>query len=116
MATTEHATNAQMAAIMGWTFTYGEWLTADGNPTGYTNIPGRYDYFDPRHNLNHTALVEARLAELGLQIQYGNALWDYIKGPFPSRVSELFPWITAPTQTRCDAAWATWQAWKEQAK
>lgn len=86
MATTEHATNEQCALIMGWS-----------RPTNWEFTT----------SLDAVALVEARLAELGLGHAYATYLYQV--GQF----RHIYQFVTASAQTRCDAAWATWQQYRQ---
>jgi hypothetical protein len=118
MATNEHATNEQMATIMGWTIgTRQRWLDKR-QWRGYTNDPSHYKYFNPQADLNHAALVEARLAELGLTSSYIENILNVLQidadAYFSAEMTVIYRLVTAPAQTRCDAAWATWQQWKGQ--
>jgi hypothetical protein len=112
---TEHATNEQMATIMGWTLDGSIWHTIGffryhNNPQ--LNVGDPEEYWNPIENLNHAALVEARLAELGLHDGYVQIMRVFFRDVSPSNITWML--ITASAQTRCDAAWATWSAWKEQ--
>lgn len=117
---TEHATNKQMALVMGWTLTGNVWIDKDGNKTGYVAYDPRWftiNAWHPIADLNHAARVEARLAELGLYVEYVQEIIHTIELISPDLqgvFSGMFRVMTASAQTRCDAAWATWQAWKEQ--
>jgi hypothetical protein len=120
MATTEHASNEQMAEIMGWHLSGRYWENEDNHwVPQWVNDPDdeTWDYFNPIDNLNHAALVEARLAELGLKQEYARQVFHlvYTFNPdYEALEGPNYYLITASAQTRCDAAWATWQQWKEQ--
>jgi hypothetical protein len=115
-----HATNEQMAIILGWIKHEGpaSWYWSDNNDQYIM----QYKDFNPIADLNHAALVEQRLAELGLMHDYLNKLilslvWDRETPPVGTSDYRFLLWelcATATAQTRCDAAWATWHAWKEQ--
>lgn len=113
MATTEHASNEQMAEIMGWHLSGGYWVDAQGKWVDeYVNTIGSgCEYWNPIDNLNHAALVEARLAELELDTYYTHHLKLLIlqqKG-----ICNEYDIATAKAQTRCDATWATWQQYQK---
>lgn len=119
MATTEHATNAQMAEIMGWYEYERYWYDKTDTFVWRSNIPEDKKYFNPITDLNHAALVEARLAELGLQNRYMRHLTSVIARQITDRpivIVNDFLIATASAQTRCDAAWATWHAWQQREK
>lgn len=120
----EHATNEQMALVMGW-------HRAEGGPILYTD-DGHYANFalwgfkyqwtwNPIENLNHAALVEQRLRELKLQNEYIEALRRFILKEIAPHLTDAMTvatihLVTASAQTRCDAAWATWQTWQQREK
>jgi hypothetical protein len=107
-----HATNEQMAIILAWIKHEGpaSWYWSDSNDRYIM----QYKDFNPIANLNHAALVEQRLAALGLELQYVSHIGRLNKDAHGA--STMWRYITASAQTRCDAAWPTWQAWKEQGK
>lgn len=110
-----HATNEQMAEIMGWTLEESGWYDIPdhrGNWT-YSNKPKTLlAFFDPTHDLNHTALVEARLRELGIEQEYMGIVASILR--MEETGFSYWRMFTASAQTRCDAAWTAYHAWKEQ--
>lgn len=119
MESKAHATNEQMAEIMGWTLVEGHyWHNADGWVFPFSNDETlkHFAYFNPIADLNHAARVEARLAELGLIVGYFQHLIQLVQmDKHDIYEYQWFAVITATAQTRCDAAWATWQQYQEQA-
>lgn len=121
-----HATNEQMAEIMGWHRAEGGPIlyTDDGHYTNFALWGFKYQWtWNPVENLNHAALVEARLIELRNTLkwrfrnQYIDNLYELLGiTDDMSEYTKAWTAANASAQTRCDAAWATWQAWKEQAK
>ena len=118
--TTEHATNEQMALVMGWRLARGFYYLPDRRYAGYRQFQEvpvllstpreGVQFWNPIADLNHTALVEARLIELDLGHAYATYLYQI--GQF----RHIYQFVSASAQTRCDAAWATWQAWQQREK
>lgn len=117
-----HATNENMAEVMGWQLIDGRyWYTITGGYTHFSNSSlDKGKYFNPTADLNHAALVEARLYQLGLVVEYMEQLLIMLNIDTDAYLAgEALPGyqlITATAQTRCDAAWAAYSAWKEQQK
>lgn len=113
-------TNENMATVLGWQLVDGEWLDKDGYNTTFTNNPDRDDCFRPIADLNHTALVEARLSELDLTQGYIEHLLNLLSidadAYYLASTAVIYHLVTAAAQTRCDAAWVAYSAWKEQTK
>lgn len=108
-----HATNENMAEVMGWERRFSEALNKDIYLYNDQWLPIHLIPFNPIADLNHAALVEARLRELELIYFYYNLLHAYamLTGTDTGYLEYI---ISAPAQTRCDAAWAAYAAWKEQ--
>lgn len=120
-----NATNEQMALVMDWghdndTYTWhdakGDLVFAD-----YDMYP---DGFNPIADLNHTALVEQRLEDLGLAGHYISYLYVYVMHGTDDldrrrrSYHNLPHWrlATAPAHIRCNAAWDVWEAYQRKLK
>lgn len=109
-----HTTNEQMSKVMGWTTVlsngkeYAGWF-------GWKDVMGSIpvEAWKPTADLNHAALVEQRIRELGLEQQYLEAVLFHEGNP--TNMTEAFKRLLfASAQTRCDAAWQVWQQWKKE--
>lgn len=111
-----HATNEQMAEVMGWHKGEYSWVDPEGSTPffieeGYNDSE---DWWNPIANLNHVALVAARLRGFGIEQEYMGIVVSILR--MEEAGFSYWRMFTASAQTRCDAAWAAYQAWKEQAK
>ncbi|HEX6293383.1 MAG TPA: hypothetical protein VFZ66_29650 [Herpetosiphonaceae bacterium] len=109
----KHATNGQMAEIMGWTLDGSIYYTSDGHIVGFFPIGSGFKFeaeWNPIARLDHAALVEARLDELGLKMQYMRALTELLKDERGR--SSAWGFVTAKAQTRCNAALQAFEASK----
>lgn len=116
-----HATNEQMIELLAWSLDGIHYVNEKGQPTGYSSDVVDWNHFNPIDNLDHASIIEARLAELNLRNEYIEALRRAILNEIAPHQTDAMTvatihLVTASAQTRCDAAWAAYQAWKEQAK
>jgi len=87
--------------IMGWEYNLlGNAWIRKGEPF----LP--YEDFDPLHDLNHCAMAEKRMEELGKLWQYGWELYTIVNGHrpvTPDTMESHFKMLLASPEQRCRA-------------